>query len=139
VHVLKRIHHWLQPDGKLLDVHPQPEGASVQIHADGGVVPVGPFVRPTLDEKINAASSKLAEMVQAGYYILERSTAFEIVSHHADVDAWLEYRAMRNSTSQVDPALIDRARDMQLTLRGDELLVRERVHASRYRRHLRAT
>jgi hypothetical protein len=137
VHVLQLAHGWLRPRGRLLDIHPEPEGAAVEIQVNREVVPVGPFERPTIDEKIRVARASLGGLVTAGQYVAERFASFEIVSHHVNVDAWLEYRAQRNATSSVDPALLERARDMQMTLGGDELRVRERIRAGRYRRQMR--
>jgi hypothetical protein len=31
VHVLARIHGWLRPRGRVLDIHPEPEAASVDV------------------------------------------------------------------------------------------------------------
>jgi hypothetical protein len=134
VHVLKRIHRWLRPRGRVLDIHPEPEPASVDVRTPIGIENVGPFERPALDEKIRAARTALSRMVVAGHFVPQRSVIFEVVSYHANVDAWLEYRARRNSTSPVDPALLDRAREMMIRLGGEELRVHERIRASRYGR-----
>jgi hypothetical protein len=132
VHVLKRVHGWLRPRGRLLDIHPEPQRASIDIHTPGGMTHVGAFERPALDDKIRAARAGLISLLEVGLYRYECSTTFEVVSHHASVDAWLEYRASRNSTSPVDPMLLERAREMLSTLGGDELLVREQIRATCY-------
>jgi hypothetical protein len=97
-------------------------------------VPVGPFHRPALDDKIRAARAALDTLVDEGLFVRERSAVMEIVSHHANVDAWMDYRARRPTTSPVDPKLLKRGRDLQRRLGGDELLVREHIRATRYLR-----
>jgi hypothetical protein len=107
VHVLTRIHRWLRPRGRLLDIHPEPEPALVDVGTPFGIEYVGPFERLALDENIRAACTALSRMLEGGFFVPERSVVFEVVSHQANVDAWLEYRKKRNSKRPVDPALLD--------------------------------
>ena len=97
MHVLHRVHRWLRPGGRVLDIHPEPEAARVEGQAAGQLMLVGPFDRPDIYDKIHAARSVLAEMVEAGLYLCERSVTFEVLYHFDTVEAWLAYRAERGS------------------------------------------
>ena len=56
---------------------------------------------------------------------------FEVVYHFDSVDAWLAYRVERGTSTEVDPALLARARDVLVDTSG-ELLIREQMRATRY-------
>jgi hypothetical protein len=63
----------------------------------------------------------------------ERSVGFEVLYHFDSVDQWLAYRVERGTSTEVDPALLTRARDVLAETSG-ELLIREQMRATRYRR-----
>jgi hypothetical protein len=123
----------LRPAGCVLDIHPEPEAASVEVRAADRLTPVGPFDRPAIYEKIRAARATLDEATDAGLYVRERSVNFEVLYHFPGVDAWLAYRADRGSTTEVPQLLQARAIEI-LTATSGELLVREQMRATRYRR-----
>jgi hypothetical protein len=72
-------------------------------------------------------------MVEQGLFARERSIGFEVLYHFRGVDQWLAYRAERGTSTEVAPALLARAREVLAETAG-ELLIRERMRASRYRR-----
>jgi hypothetical protein len=132
---LQRIRRWLRPGGRVLDIHPEPEAASVEIRPAERLIPVGPFDRLAIYDKIDAARATLDEMTEAGLYVRERSVNFEVLYHFESVYAWLTYRADRGSTTEVPQALQTRARKILAATSG-ELLVREQMRAIRYRRRV---
>ncbi len=75
----------------------------------------------------------LAGMVGQGLFARERSVGFEVLYHFDSVDQWLAYRVERGTSTEVDPALLGRARDV-LAETPCELLIREQMRATRYRR-----
>jgi hypothetical protein len=133
VHVLRRVHRWLRPGGRVVDIHPRPEAASVEVAANGSLVRVGLFDRPIIYDHIRAARATLEELVHAGLYAAERSINFEVLYHFDSVDAWLAYRAERGSSAVVPPDLQEHARAVLAETSG-ELLIREGMRATRYRR-----
>jgi hypothetical protein len=133
VHVLQRIHRWLRPGGRVLDIHPEPEAASVEVAAHGSLTRIGPFDRLAIYDKITAARTALAELVDDGLYDRERSISFELLYHFDSVEAWLAYRADRGSSTVVPPELQERASEVLAETAG-ELLIREQMRATRYRR-----
>ena len=57
---------------------------------------------------------------------------FEVLYHFPSVDAWLAYRVERGTSTEVDAALLARAREVLADTSG-ELLIREQMRATRYR------
>jgi hypothetical protein len=132
VHVLHRIHRWLRPGGRVLDIHPEPEDARVEVRDGNRLTFVGPYARPAIYENIHRARDSLARVVGEGLFARERSTVFEVLYHFASVDAWLAYRVERGTSTEVDPTLLAGARDVVADTSG-ELLIREQMRATRYR------
>jgi hypothetical protein len=133
VNVLHRVHRWLRPGGRVLDIQPEPEDASVAVRDGKRLTFVGPYQRPAIYQNIHAARAALAGMVGEGLFTRERSVGFEVLYHFDSVDQWLAYRVERGTSTEVDPALLARARDV-LTETAGELLIREQMRATRYRR-----
>ncbi len=133
MHVLHRIHRWLRPGGRVLDIHPEPEDARVEVRDGDRLTFVGPFTRPAIYQNIHAARDALAAAVAEGLFTHERSIGFEVLYHFDNIDAWLAYRVERGTSTEVDPALQARAREMLAEVSG-ELLIREQMRATRYRR-----
>jgi len=123
----------LRPGGRVLDIHPEPEAASVEVAANGSLTLIGPFDRPAIYDKIRAARTALAELVDVGLYDRERSITFEVLYHFGSVEEWLAYRADRGSFTVVPPELQERAGAVLAQTAG-ELLIREQMRATRYRR-----
>lgn len=132
MHVLHRVHRWLRPGGRMLDIHPEPEDARVEIRDGDRLTFVGAYARPVIYQNIHAARDALAGPVGRGLFIRERSVTFEVLYHFGSVDAWLAYRTERGTTTEIEPALLARARAM-LTDTAGELLIREQMRATRYR------
>ena len=133
MHVLHRVHRWLRPGGRLLDIHPEPEDARVEVRHRDHLTFVGPYQRAAIYKNIHAARDALAGVVDEGLFARERSVGFEVLYHFDRVDAWLAYRVERGTSTEVDPALLARARDVLAKTPG-ELLIREQMRATRYRR-----
>ena len=78
----------------------------------------------------------MAGLVEEGWFARERSVEFEVLYHFDSVDQWLAYRLERGTSTEVDAALLVRARGMLAETPG-ELLIREQMRATRYRRRNR--
>jgi hypothetical protein len=123
VDVLKGIHRWLRRDGLLLDVHPEPEPPLVAVTFSGPRdVDLGRIDTSGVIANIHRARAALKSLVEGGWFEEERSTTFDFVSHFASVDDWLRHRTERRSSSLVDPAIIDRARELFTAPTARELL-----------------
>ena len=131
MHVPHRVHRWLRPGGRVLDIHPEPEDARVEVRDGNRVTFVGPYARPAIYENVHKARNTLARVVGEGLFARERSTVYQVLYHFASVDAWLAYRVERGTSTEVDPALLARAREVLADTSG-ELLIREQMRATRY-------
>jgi hypothetical protein len=133
VNVLHRVHRWLRPGGRVLDIHPEPEDARVEVRNGKSLTFVGPYQRPAIYQNVHAARAALGGMVGEGLFARERSVRFEVLYHFGSLDEWLAYRVERGTATEVDPALVARGRDVLAEMPG-ELLIREQMRATRYRR-----
>jgi len=116
----------------MLDIHPEPEDARVEVRDGDRLTFVGPYARPTIYDNIHTARDTLAGLVGEGLFARERSMVFEVLYHFDSVDAWLAYRIERGTSTEVDLALLARARQVLADTSG-ELLIREQMRATRYR------
>jgi hypothetical protein len=120
----------------VLDIHPEPEDARVEVRDGHRLTFVGLYQRPAIYENIHAARATLAGLVEDGWFARERSVEFEVLYHFDSVDEWLAYRVERGTSTEVDPALLARAGGVLAETPG-ELLIREQMRATRYRRRHR--
>lgn len=73
---LEEAHHLLGPSGTLIDIHPVPGTAEVEVHSAGQVV----FAEPasaSADEGELHADEALAQAVARGLFVSERHTEFD--------------------------------------------------------------
>ena len=117
----------------MLDIHPEPEDARVEVRDGHRLTFVGLYQRPAIYENIHAACGTLAGLVEDGWFARERSVEFEVLYHFDSVDQWLAYRVERGTATEVDPELVARARGV-LAVTPGELLIREQMRATRFRR-----
>lgn len=123
----------MRSNGVLVDIHPEPEPYLVEVQVGERCIQVGEVGgRPVL-KRIPPARAALAEAVEAGYFARERDTTFDFLSHFDSVEDWLSYLAGLTYQLVPDEAILARARELLSSGIGD-LIVRERVHATRLRR-----
>jgi hypothetical protein len=83
--------------------------------------------------KIHTARSRLASVVQAGYFVPTRTTSFEFLYRFDSVAAWLAYMSERWSDATIDPGIPSRARRL-LRRATRELVICEQIRATRLER-----
>lgn len=134
VGALRSIHHALRPDGILLDLHPEPQAATVTICSGSHSVATDPLSNAT-DRigKICAARAVLARVVDEGYFALEAQDVFKFESHFPSIDDWYAFRVARGRTAEIDATAVERARQLATDM-GGELRICEHIRASRLRR-----
>jgi hypothetical protein len=130
---LQTIHAALRPAGLLLDIHPEPRHATVEVQGRNGPVFVGQHDNSAGIAKIHTARAGLDLTIRGGLFARERATTFVFLYSFESVDAWLEHAAERWSETQIPLALIARARALFPSSAG-ELRVGRRIHAARLRR-----
>ena len=133
VHALERIHHSLQAEGVLLDVHPQPENTRVEVWQEGRVESLGHIDDDEDIRDIRQARARLSLVERRGWFITKRRRTFDLLEHYPTVEDWLERRAREGGTSIIPEGMLDSARHL-LAVGGGEIVKREPIRASLLRR-----
>ncbi len=81
VHALEKIHELLEPDGRLIDIHPSGEPPPIEVRVGQQVTVVG-WMKETDDfVEYAQASAALSEAIERGWLDVERKGMFEFVTH----------------------------------------------------------
>jgi hypothetical protein len=129
VHALRRIHRSLRPEGVLLDLHPQPERAGVEVWQRGRVDRLGHLDQEEDIREILEARARLDSVEGDGWYVTERRRFFDLLAHFPSAEDWLEYQAREGYSGEVPAELIATANRLLAAGEG-ELVVREPIRAS---------
>lgn len=133
MHALRRIHRSLRPEGVLLDLHPQPEHAGVEVWQGGRVERLGDVGQEEDIRDILEARDRLDLVEGEGWYITERRRFFDLLSHFPSAEDWLEYQEREGYTGVVSEELLASANRLLATGNG-EFVVREPIRASLLKR-----
>jgi len=145
VHALEEIHRILKPTGILIDIHPVAEASPIEIHQGDKIEPVGDLSVRQWCSDYQQADEALTKINQRGLFIVEREGIFDSLTYY---DSAAEMRTdwkeaidkFARDVQSIDEslphaeAMAARAEElMQAAASGAELIVRERVHISRWR------
>jgi hypothetical protein len=133
VHALRRIHRSLRSEGVLLDLHPQPEAAGVEVWKGGRVDRLGHVDQEDDIRDILEARARMDQVEGDGCFVTERRKSFDLLAHFPSAEDWLEYQAREGYNGEVSAELIATANRL-LATGGAELVVREPIRASVLRR-----
>ncbi len=133
MHALRRIYRSLRPEGVLLDLHPQPEHAGVEVWLGGRVERLGHVEQEEDIRDILEARARLDLVEGDGWYLTERRRFFDLLSHFPSAEEWLEYQAREGYTGVVSDELLASANRL-LAAGGGEFVVREPIRASLLKR-----
>jgi hypothetical protein len=92
VHALEAIHRLLRPGGSLIDIHPIPADALIEIHAGGRVVAAEPFPSQGHDD-VRQADGALAQAVARRLFALEREDEFDFSIYGSSVAELSDFMA----------------------------------------------
>jgi len=129
VHALRRIHGSLRTEGMLVDLHPQPEHAGLEVWQGGRVKRLGHTEQEEDIRDILEARASLDLVVTDGWYLPKRQRFFDLLSHFPTPESWLEYQAREGYSSAVSEELLATA-NRWLATGGGEFVVREPIRAS---------
>jgi hypothetical protein len=129
VHALRQIHRSLRSEGILLDLHPQPERAGVEVWQGGRVDRLGHLDQEEDIQDILDARARLDRVEGDGWYITERRRFFDLLAHFPGAEDWLEYQAREGYSGEAPAELLASANRL-LATGGGELVVREPIRAS---------
>ena len=133
MHALRKLHTALRPLGVLLDIHPEPQHAVVEIRTADQTIAVGQVDQTQDIGEIASARAALRQVLAEGLFILERELTFDFVRHFESVETWLAYRAERKSRGAIADETLARSRALLAQAPG-ELCVRGGVRAAGYRK-----
>ena len=132
VHALEKIHQLLEPEGRLIDLHPTGDPPPIGVRIGQQTTIVG-WMKETDDFiEYAQASDALALVIQRGLFAVEREGTFEFVTYADSVFEWREYLAKEWKDAILDAAVAARAEEL-LSVPGPdrELVLREQVRIAR--------
>ena len=134
VHALERIHQLLELDGRLIDIHPSGEPPPIEVRIGRQATVVG-WMKETDDfSEYAQASAALSQVVERGWFVVERKGTYEFATHADSVSALLEYLAKEWKDAILDEAVAARAEQLLNAVERDKgLIVREQVCIARLR------
>lgn len=133
MHALRRIHRSLRPEGVLLDLHPQPKSAGLEVWQGGRVEGFGQVDQEQDLIDILEARARLDLVLSDGWYVTEGRRFFDLLVHAPSAEDWLEYQAREGYTGVLPEELLALARQ-SLASGGGEFVVREPIRASLLKR-----
>jgi len=135
VHALEKIHRLLKPDGRLIDIHPTSEPASIEVRLGARTTPAG-WLQETDDYiEYEQADEALQRIVHGGWFSLEREGVFEFVTHADSLADLREFLAEEWQDAIVDELTAGRVDELLSTSdRDKEVILRESVRIARFRR-----
>jgi hypothetical protein len=145
VHALEEIHRLLKPTGTLIDIHPVAESSPMELHHNEKIDLVGSLSIRQWCVDYQEADNALAEITQRGLFAVEREALFDSLTHYTTIEemrteqinAIDKFARDAQSAGEGVPdveALAMRAEElMRAAARGAELIIRERVHISRFK------
>jgi hypothetical protein len=117
----------------LLDLHPQPQHAAVEVWQGGRVERLGHVGQEEDIIDILEARDRLDLVEGEGWYITERRRFFDLLSHFPSAEDWLKYQAREGYAGVVSEELLASANRLLATGDG-EFVVREPIRASLLKR-----
>ena len=134
VHALEKIRQLLEPDGRLIDIHPSGEPPPIEVRIGQQATVVG-WMRETDDfSEYAQASAALSQAIERGWFDVERKGTFEFATHADSVSALREYLAKEWKDAILDEAVAARAEQLLSAVERDKgLIVREQIRIARLR------
>ena len=134
VHALEKIGALLQPEGKLIDIHPSGEPPPIEVRVGQRATVVG-WMKETDDFiEYAQASAALSQAIERGWFNAERKGVFEFVTCADSVAELREYLAKEWKDAILEETVIARATELLNTPERDTALtVREQIRIARLR------
>lgn len=135
VDALKKVHRSLRPGGLLLDVHPQARLSPLELRTGAYATDLGHLeYGPDFIQTLSNSDEVLASLDQGGTFRNERDEEFLLLHHFESFAKWQEFMAQEAEYYvPPDSTMIEKI-GQGLFLKGAELVLKEWVRASRFRR-----
>jgi len=134
VHALEKIHELLEPDGRLIDIHPSGEPPPIEVRLGQQMAVVGWMKEADDFVEYAQASAALSEAIQRGWFEVERKSTIEFATCADSISDLREYLAKEWKDAILEEAVMAKATELLDTLERDkELVVREQIRIARLR------
>ena len=129
------MHRSQRPGGLLLNVHPQPRPCPIEVQTGTGTSDIGQLVyTPAFTDTISKADEAFVSLDRDGIFRNERHEEFLLLHHFASLLEWQEYMAKEGHYYLPPAAAMSETINRRLAITGAELVLREWIQASRFRR-----
>jgi hypothetical protein len=123
VHALEEIHRLLRAGGRLIDIHPVLEVPLIKVFQGGRVL----FAEPDPDfdnykEDVRQAEAALAQIVQRGLFVIERSGEFDSSKYASSVAELRDSTAKASAYNDSPPDEAVVAREAELYARAEQIM-----------------
>ena len=128
VDALRRVRNWITATGRIVDLHPTADVASIWV----GAINAGPIDPGSGSARHRAASEAIAAAVGEGLLTIEDATEFEFSTYADAIEELDEHILTDWRDARIPDATMCRARQL-VTRPAAPVCVRERVSAMRLR------
>lgn len=137
VHALEKVHRLLKRGGALINIHPTPEPASLEVRLGTRTIPAGWINESDDYARYEQADEALSNVVERELFTLERDGTFEHVVFADSVNEFREdYLAERWKDAYIDDITVARIEELLSTPDSDkELISHESIRIMRLRRN----
>src|SRR3954452_13379247 len=129
VDALRRAHRLLRPRGCLVDLHPTAARASVEVATQV----IGDVDADDGPLRHAAAGDALTSVVDAGFFVVERSFEFDFYTYADTIEELREYVEQNWLHARIDGAIVRRTNEALFGAPGVRPRVREQVRLTRLR------
>ena len=131
VHVLRKVHKALRPRGVLLDIHPVPAHAWVEVVRDSRRKRLGYLDSSTVIERVREARRRRAAVLREGLFVPGPRRYFDWHAHYPSIEDWFRRREEYGSTAAIviPPEVLRRVR-VEMRRPGTIFVVGERTRAT---------
>jgi hypothetical protein len=135
VHALETVHSLIKPGGLLLDIHPGPDKAWVEVRVNGK-----DYFLDVVEETDNyieyqQANEALAEIVKRGLFSVEETGKFIFIIHAGSMDEMREFLSSNWKDAILNDSLDGKAREyFSKAAESFEILIREEILITTFKR-----
>ena len=135
VDALRKVHRSLRPGGLLLDIHPQPQPSPIEVRTGAGTTDLGHLeYSPDFIGTMSNADEAMASLNRDGTFRNEREEEFLLLYHFESLVEWQDNMAKEAEYYVPPDATMIEAISRGLATAGAEMVLREWIRASRFRR-----
>ncbi len=135
VHALDKAHRVIRPGGALLDIHPLPDEPLLEVRVDEVRHAAGVIHETDDGIEYRQAEAALADAIREGLFRVEIDEQLEFRRYADSLADLQQYFAEAWKDAFIDPPVARRIETLLATPRaGTELIVREQIRMTRYRR-----